>query len=150
VSRGTGAAQGADGHRDRPRTTAYRARPITLRVVSSGQRNVLIVLAIAAAVVLVPGGGRTAGFANAVIGIAISTAFALIGARLYRENRITIFSLGDRHRGLLYGAIAVAVLAMAARPRLWETGAGTLAWLVLVGGASLALVQVWRHYRAYG
>jgi hypothetical protein len=117
--------------------------------VSAGVRNALIVVAIAAAVFVLPGGGRTAAFAAAVIGIAISAAFALIGVHLYRENRIAIFSLGDTHRGLLYGAVAVAVLAMAARPRLWETGTGTLAWLVLVVGASLALVQVWRHYRAY-
>jgi hypothetical protein len=117
--------------------------------VSAGLRNGLIVVAIAAAVFVLPGGGRTADFVGAVVGIAISAAFALIGALLYREHRVTIFSLGDRHRALLYGAIAVAVLAMAARPRLWETGAGTLAWLVMVGGASLALVQVWRHHRAY-
>ena len=96
-----------------------------------------------------PGGGRTASFAQAVLGIAVSASFALIGARLYREHRMTIFGLGDRHRALLYGAIAVAVLAMAARRRLWETGTGTLLWLVLIAAASLALVEVVRRYRSY-
>ena len=52
--------------------------------------------------------------------------------------------------GLLLAALAVAVVAMAGRQRLWETGAGTLAWVALIGGASLALVQVFRRYRSYG
>jgi hypothetical protein len=116
---------------------------------SAGARNVLIVAILAAAVFALPGGGRTASFAQAVLGIAISASFALIGARLYREHRMTIFGLGDRHRALLYGAVAVAVLAMAARRRLWETGTGTLLWLALIAAASLALVEVVRRYRSY-
>jgi hypothetical protein len=116
---------------------------------SPGARNILIVAVIAAAVFALPGGGRTASFAGAVLGIAVSASFALIGARLYREHRMTIFALGDRHRALLYGSIAVAVLAMAARRRLWESGTGTLVWLVLIVGASLALVEVVRHHRSY-
>ena len=104
---------------------------------------------LAAAVFALPGGGRTATFAGNVLGIAVSAAFVLIGARMYREHRMTIFALGDQHRALLYGAIAVAVLAMAARPRLWDTGTGTLLWLVLIVGASLALVEVVRHHRSY-
>src|SRR5919197_630832 len=109
---------------------------------SAGVRNVLIVAVLAAAVFALPGGGRTASFASAGLGLAGSASFALIGARLYREHRMTIFGLGDRHRALLYGSVAVAVLAMAARRRLWETGTGTLLWLVLIVAASLALVEV--------
>ena len=114
-----------------------------------GVRNVLIVAGLAAAVVVLPGGGDSAQFVAAVLTIGISVAFVLIGARLYREYRVEIYSLGDTHRGLLYGAVAVAVLAMAARVRLWETGAGVLLWLMLVGGASFAVMQVYRRYRAY-
>jgi hypothetical protein len=113
-------------------------------------RNALIVVAIAIAVFAIPGGGRAASFVGAVLGIAISAAFALIAARFYRENRVAIFSLGDRHRGLFYGAIAVAVLAMAARQRLWQTGAGLFFWLVLIAAASFAVYEVVRRYREYG
>lgn len=116
---------------------------------SNGLRNTLIVFAIAAAVHFTPGGGTTADLVGSLLSIAIIVCIALIGMRLYRENRVTIFSLGDRHRGLLYGALGVAVLAMAARGRLWDTGAGTLAWLLMIGGASYALVVVWRYYRSY-
>jgi CHASE2 domain-containing sensor protein len=117
--------------------------------VSTTVRNVLIIVALGAAVAFVPGGGHTADFVSAVLGVAISAAIVLILARLYRENRVTIFGLGDTHRALLYGAIGLVVVAMAARRSLFDTGAGTLAWFVMVAGASFALYTVWRHYREY-
>ena len=40
--------------------------------------------------------------------------------RFYREHRVELDGLGDRWRGLLYGAIGVVVLALAALPRLSE------------------------------
>jgi hypothetical protein len=117
--------------------------------VSTTVRNVLIILALAAAVAFLPGGGDTASFVGAVLSIGIAAAIILILARLYREHRVTIFSLGDRHRALLYGAIGVAVVAMAARPKLFDTGLGTFVWFLMLGGASFALYAVWRHYREY-
>jgi hypothetical protein len=112
-------------------------------------RNVLIVLALAAAAYFVPGGGDTANFVGAVLSIGIMLAIVLIAARLYREYRTEIYSLGDTHRGLLYGAIGVAVLAMAAIGRLFDSGPGIMAWFLMIGGASFALVAVWRRYRSY-
>jgi hypothetical protein len=38
---------------------------------------------------------------------------------------------------------------MAARVKLFDTGAGTFAWFALMGGASYALYAVWRQYRSY-
>jgi hypothetical protein len=73
----------------------------------------------------------------------------MLAARFYRERRTDIVGLGDRWRALLYGAIGVIVLAMAARPRLVETGGGTIAWLAAVAGSAYALYRVWRHYREY-
>ena len=118
-------------------------------MISEGWRNVLIVLALAAAAYFIPGGGDTASFIGAVLSIAIMLAIVLIAGRLYREYRTEIYSLGDTHRALLYGAIGLAVLAMAAIGRLFDTGAGIMAWFVMIGAASVALATVWRRYRAY-
>lgn len=117
--------------------------------VPAGLRNGLIVVAIAAAIHFTPGGGRTADVVGALLSIAIIVAFVLIGVRLYREHRTTIFSLGERHRGYLYGALAVIVVAMGGRERMWDTGPGILLWLAAIGAASYALVLVWRHWREY-
>ena len=116
---------------------------------SATTRNVLIVVALAGAVYAVPGGGQSAEFIRSLLSILIIASIAFFGWRLYREHRVAIFSLGDRHRGLLYGAIGTAVLTMAARERLWTTTAGKLLWFAAIAAASYALVVVYRHYRSF-
>ena len=80
-----------------------------------------------------------------VFGIGI----AYLGLRLYREHRISLLSLGDRYRGLLYGALAVAAFALIARAEMWRTGLGELVWFVLIGAVVYALLVVYRRWRAY-
>jgi hypothetical protein len=118
--------------------------------VSTAARNVLIIIALGAVVAFVPGGGHTAAFIQSVLIVGISATIVLLLGRFYRENRVTIFGLGDKYRAMLYGAVGTAVFAMAARPKLFETGVRTLVWFVLLAGASAAVYAVWRHYREYG
>ena len=112
-------------------------------------RNVAIVVAIGAAVYYIPGGGRVASAFEAALWAVFGIAIAYLGLRLYRENQFRLMSLGDRHRGLLYGGIALAVFCYMARSRMWETGLGELFWFILVGLAVWALMEVYRHYRSY-
>jgi hypothetical protein len=112
-------------------------------------RNVLIVCALAALVAFLPGGGTGAQVLGGVLSTLILVSLVLLAARFYREHRYDIIGLGDRWRATLYGALGVIVLAMAARLRLFETGAGTLAWVVAVAGSAYALYLVWRHHRSY-
>jgi hypothetical protein len=112
-------------------------------------RNVAIVLAIAAAVYFLPGGGRAASTFEAALWVAFGLGVGYLGLRLYREHRIALHSLGDSHRALLYGAVALAVFEYVARVRMWQTGFGELAWFVLLGGVVYSLLVVYRHWRAY-
>lgn len=112
-------------------------------------RNIAIVVAIGAAVYFIPGGGRVAGAFEAFLWAVFGVGIAYLGLRLYRENTFRLSALGDRHRGLLYGAIALGLFCYMARSRMWETGLGELAWFVLVGLAAWAALEVYRHYRAY-
>jgi hypothetical protein len=118
--------------------------------VTTGLRNVLIIVAIAAAVAFLPGGGDTADVVGAVLGVAFTVIIVMFGVRFYRENRVAIFSLGDLHRGLLYGALGAIVVAMAGRDKLLDSDGGTLAFFALLGFAAGALYAVWRQYRSYG
>ena len=112
-------------------------------------RNIAIIVAIAAGVYFIPGSSRATSTVEAVIAVAFGFAIAYLGLRLYREHRVAIYSLGDRHRALLYGAIAVGIFAAEARGRMWESGIGELAWFVLIGVVIYALMEVYRFSRTY-
>jgi hypothetical protein len=117
----------------------------------STARNVAIILVLAAAVAFVPGGGTTADVIGGVLSTLILASLVVFAGRLYREHRLELEMLGDRWRALLYGAIAVIVVAMAARPRLRAEGdGGTIIWIALLAGAAYTLYLVWRHHREYG
>jgi hypothetical protein len=119
-------------------------------VKTAALRNLGIVIVLAVAVAFLPGGGRTASFIGSLLSIAIGVIFVFLAMRFYRENRVAIFSLGDVHRGLLYGALGAVVLALAGRTKLLDTGVGTLVFFVLLAGAAAALYAVWQHHRSYG
>lgn len=112
-------------------------------------RNIAILLLIAAAVAFLPGGGRAANTFATVLGVVFAAGIAYAGIWFYRQNRVAIYSLGDRRRGLLYGAIGVAVVTVAAKPRMWETGFGEFAWFVVIGLVAYALVALYRYSRSY-
>jgi hypothetical protein len=112
-------------------------------------RNVLIVLLLAAAVEFLPGGTRAAETFRSVLWIAFAIGIAYMGVRLYRERRVDIYSLGDRHRGLLYGALAVGVALAAGKERMWQTGFGEFVWFVLAGTIVYTLFAIYRYTRTY-
>jgi len=112
-------------------------------------RNVVIILALAAAVAFLPAAGIGATFLSWLLGVAFLAALAWFIARLYREYRLTLYGLGDRNRGLLYCAVGVTVLTLTATRLMWETAAGTVAWFALLGAAIWAAVYVYRGAREY-
>ena len=66
------------------------------------------------------------------------------------ERRTTIFGLGDRNRGILYASLGLAVLAVAATTRLWDSGGGgILLWFAMIGAAAYGVVAVYRASRLY-
>jgi hypothetical protein len=112
-------------------------------------RNVAILLVIAAAVHFIPGGGRAASTFEAALLVAFGLGIGFFGLWMYREQRVSLHSLGDYHRALLYGAIALAVFLWVARERMWLTSVGELGWFVLAGIVVYSLLTVYRQWRAY-
>jgi hypothetical protein len=108
-----------------------------------------IVALIALAFFVLPGGGSALNVALALLSIAFFAAIALLGARLYRENRFMIDSLATRERLVLYASIGLAFLTFTATPRLFD-GAGVIVWLALLAIASYGLFWVWNQSRRYG
>ena len=112
-------------------------------------RNFGIVLLLAIAVYALPGGGTAAELVQAVLFIIITVGIGLLGARVYLENRSSIYGLGDQWRGILYGGIGLLVLLMAGTTKMFETGFGTLLWVLLFAAMIYAFVAVFRHSREY-
>jgi hypothetical protein len=111
-------------------------------------RNIGIIVALAAIVAFAPGGGEGASLISQLLSAVFTVVIALILGRLYLQFRTDIYGLGDRWRLVLYGSVAVIIVTLAASNRLFDSGAGALAWFALMGGAAYALYLVWRQYRA--
>jgi hypothetical protein len=112
-------------------------------------RNILIVLALAAVVDLVPGGGTAADVVIQAISLIFLGALAWVVSLVYRERRNSLYSLGDRRRTILYCAIGALVVTLTATSRLWSTSLGGVAWLVLMIGSIYAGATVLYSARRY-
>jgi hypothetical protein len=112
-------------------------------------RNVLIVLAIAAVVALVQGGVTAANVALQALSLVFLGTIVWFLAIMYRQYRVTLDGLGGRRRGTLYAALGVATLTLIATSRLWATGAGSVAWLVLLAGSAYAVFRIVWSARTY-
>jgi hypothetical protein len=112
-------------------------------------RNFAIVALLALAVWALPGGGTAADVFQALLFIVVTVGVGILAARFYLENRSDIYGLGDRWRLLFYGALGLIVLAMAATPKLFSSGPGSILWVLLIVGSLYALFRVWRQSREY-
>ena len=118
-------------------------------MIPRGVQVAAIVAGLAAIVAFVPHGGSTAGFVSRIISISLTVLFALFAARLYQMFRHDIYGLGDRYRAILYGAVGAFVLAMAWRDEMFDTGAGTFLWILMIVGALGGLYTVFVRWRSY-
>jgi hypothetical protein len=112
-------------------------------------RNLAIVMVLALGVAFLPGGGN---FAEALLTALTMALLAGISWMVYtfsRENQLTLSTLTDSRRALLYGAIGMVLLLIAGSDKLFETGGGTLLWIVLLAASVAAIWKVWMEANTY-
>ena len=112
-------------------------------------RNIAIIAALAFVVAAVPGGGDLANGVTAVLSLAFLVLIGVAGYFAYRQNSLTIMALTDRQRALLFGAFGAIVLMIAGANELFDTGAGVLLWLAVIGASIFAIVRVVIDSRTY-
>jgi hypothetical protein len=112
-------------------------------------RNVAIIVALAAAIVAVPGGSDTAGLIGAIFSLAIVALIAYFAGRLYRDHRVDLYGLGDRDRAILYCALGAIVVLLAASGRLTTSAAGTLVEVAGLALCAVGLLRVFRNWQRY-
>jgi len=116
---------------------------------TAAARNVAVLLALAAVLMLAPGGGDASQAVLQALVIAMLGAIGWFAARLYREHRADLYSLGEHNRGLLYAAVGLAVLTLTGTDKLTATGPGTVFWIALLGLAGYGIYYVFRASRQY-
>ena len=84
-----------------------------------------------------------------VITMAFLTAIAWTAYVLSRENQLTLATLSDGRRAILYGSLGLIVLLVAGTDELFASGAGTLAWIMLFAGSVAAIYLVWKEANTY-
>lgn len=98
-------------------------------------RNILIIAALAAGVAFLPNGGNVADAVLTAITMAFLAGIAWTVYRLTYEFRFSLLSLGDSRRILLFASYGMLVLLIAGASKMFETGLGTMAWLLLFGSS---------------
>jgi hypothetical protein len=110
-----------------------------------------VIMLVALALTVLPGGGSALDVALTLLTIVFFTAIALLGYRLFREHRFELDSLESSQRLVLYGSIGLAFLTFTATNRLFdEGGVGVLLWLAVLALCSYGVFWVWTRYRRYG
>jgi len=112
-------------------------------------RNIAIIAVLALGVAVLPGGGAAADVTLELLLMGFLAAIGLFAYRLYMENQLTLSTLGDARRAILYGAFGVIALMLAGMDELTDTSAGVLIWVGLIGLSAFAIVRVWTDAQRY-
>lgn len=100
-------------------------------------------------VALLPGGGNVADAVLTALTMGLLAGIAWMVYRLSRENQMTLATLSDGRRAILYGAVGMLVLLIAGNDKMFSSGGGTLLWIVLLAASVAAIWKVWMEANSY-
>ena len=112
-------------------------------------RNLAIVMALALFVAFAPNGGNVAEVVLTLITMGFLTGIAWTLYVLSRQNQLTLATLTDGRRAVLYGAFGLIALLIAGSDELFASGGGTLAWLLLFAASIAAIWRIWVEANTY-
>jgi len=112
-------------------------------------RNILIIALLAAGVAFLPNGGNFAEAVLTAITMAFLAGLAWTVYRLTYEFRTGLLSLPDSRRVVLYSSFGLIVLLIAGSSKMFLTGLGTMAWLLLMAAALVGIWLIVSEARSY-
>jgi hypothetical protein len=112
-------------------------------------RDVAIIMVLALAVAFAPSGGNFAEAILTAISMGFLAAIAWMVFMLSRQNQLTLATLTDARRAILYGALGMIALLIAGSDELFASGGGTLVWILLLGGSIAAIWRIWIDANSY-
>lgn len=105
---------------------------------------------LALGVALLPGGGNMAEAILTALTMGLLTGIAWMVYTLSRESQLTLATLPDSRRAILYGAVGMLVLLVAGSDKMFSSGGGTLLWIVLLAVSVAAIWKVWMEANTLG
>jgi hypothetical protein len=112
-------------------------------------RNAAIVMLLAVVVAFVPAGGNAADAILTAITMGFLAAIAWTVYVLSRQQQLTLATLSDGRRAILYAALGLIALLIAGSDEMFSSGGGTLAWILLLGASVAAIWKVWTEANTY-
>src|SRR6476620_5657176 len=106
-------------------------------------------MVLALGVAFVPGGGNVVEAIVTALTMGFLAGIAWMLYTLSRQNQLTLAALSDSRRAILYGAVGLIALLIAGTDKLFNTGGGTLLWIVLLGVSVAAIWRVWLEANTY-
>jgi len=106
-------------------------------------------MVLALGVAFLPGGGNFAVALLTALTMALLAGISWMVYTFSRESQLTLSTLTDSRRALLYGAIGMVLLLIAGSDKLFESGGGTLLWIVLLAASIAAIWKVWMEANTY-
>lgn len=112
-------------------------------------RNIAIIALVALGVTVLPGGDNAAEAVLAALTLTFAIAIGLTLHVLYRRSDLTLATLSDSRRGVLFAAVAAIVLMFVAADEMLESGLGALAWIAVLVAAGMTIYTIWREAHSY-
>jgi hypothetical protein len=112
-------------------------------------RNIAIILALAAAVDFLPGGGNAAQAVLTALSMIFLAAIAWLLYRVYNEQELTLSSLSDGRKAGLFGAVGAIALLVVAYDDFQSWEGGILLWVALMAGCIAGIFLIWRSATTY-
>jgi hypothetical protein len=112
-------------------------------------RNIAIIALLALAVAVVPGGGDAAETVLVAISMAFLAAIAFFAFNLYRSQQMTLMTIPDGRRALLFGSVGAIALLIVGFEEFDAFAGGILLWIALMAAAIAAIFLIWRDATSY-
>jgi hypothetical protein len=112
-------------------------------------RNVGIVMALALGVAFAPAGGNVVNAIFTALTLGFLAGITWMLYTLSRQSQLTLATLSDSRRAILYGAFGMLALLIAGTDKLFSTGGGTLLWILLLAASIVAIWRVWLEANTY-
>ena len=112
-------------------------------------RNIAIILALAAGVDFLPGGGAAAATVLSALMMLFLAAIAWLVYRVYREQQLTLATLTDARKAGLFGAVGAMALLVVAYDDFRSWSGGIVLWVALMAGCLGIIFLIWRAATTY-